>query len=112
MKAKELSQGDVILVSFDPSMGHEQKGYRLALVVSSQRINWLTNGIIKVVPISTTNNDFPLHIPLPGEMKTTGKVLLQQEITLDLNSRNFKLTERAPKEFVSKVVDILIAEYE
>lgn len=112
MEAKELSQGDVILVSFDPSMGHEQKGYRPALVVSSQRINRLTNGIVKVVPISTTRNNFPLHIPLPNGMKTTGKALLQQETTLDLNSRGFKFTEKAPKEFVSKVVEILIAEYE
>ena len=112
MEAKELSQGDVILVSFDPSVGHEQKGYRPALVVSSQRINRLTNGVVKVVPISTTHNDFPLHIPLPSGMKTTGKVLLQQERTLDLNSRSFKLAEKAPKEFVTKMVEILIAEYE
>lgn len=112
MEAKELSQGDVILVSFDPSVGHEQKGYRPALVVSSQRINRLTNGVVKVVPISTTNNDFPLHILLPKEMKTTGKVLLQQETSLDLNSRGFKFAEKAPKEFVLKVIDVLIAEYE
>lgn len=112
MEAKELSQGDVILVSFDPSVGHEQKGYRPALIVSSQRINRLTNGVVKVVPISTTHNDFPLHIPLPSGMKTTGKALLQQETTLDLNSRGFKFAEKAPKEFVSKVVEVLIAEYE
>lgn len=86
----------MILVSFDPSMGYEQKGYRPVLVVSSQRINRLTNGIVKVVPINTTNSDFPLHIPLPSEIKTAGKVLLQQEITLDLNSRGFKLAEKHP----------------
>lgn len=111
MQSSQLVQGDIVLVSFDPSVGHEQKGYRPALVVSGSRFNRLTNGIVKVVPISTTDNDFPLHIPLPDELKTKGKVLLQQETSLDLNARSFKFVEKAPSEFVSKIVAILIAEY-
>ncbi|WP_270022525.1 type II toxin-antitoxin system PemK/MazF family toxin, partial [Lactobacillus crispatus] len=32
---KDFHQGDVIMMNFDPTKGHEQAGYRPALVVSN-----------------------------------------------------------------------------
>lgn len=38
-----VSQGDIIKVNFNPQKGHEQAGYRPAVVVSNDFFNLKTN---------------------------------------------------------------------
>ena len=38
-----VSQGDIIKVSFNPQKGHEQAGYRPAVVISNDFFNQKTN---------------------------------------------------------------------
>ncbi|MCD7777284.1 MAG: type II toxin-antitoxin system PemK/MazF family toxin [Clostridiales bacterium] len=56
-------QGEIIKISFNPQSGHEQVGYRPAVVVSNNDFNKYTKMAL-VCPITNTNNSFPLHIPL------------------------------------------------
>lgn len=56
-------QGDIIEFDFSPSEGHEPKGRRLALVVSTDRFNIATSMTL-VCPVTTTDNGFPLHMRL------------------------------------------------
>lgn len=106
-----VRQGDLIKVSFNPQHGHEQAGYRPALVVSNDEFNVRTNLAI-VCPITNTNNGFPLHVPLDSRTKTTGVVLCEHVRTLDLNSRPNVFIERIPDDILKRITDIIHAEVE
>ena len=106
-----VSQGDIIKINFDPQMGHEQAGYRPAVVVSNNFFNKKTN-LVLVCPITSTNNMFPLHIPLDDRTQTNGVILCEHIRALDLNARPHKVIERLPQDLITKVVDVVYAEIE
>lgn len=106
-----VNQGDIIKVNFNPQRGHEQAGYRPALVVSNNVFNEKTN-LTMVCPITNTDNKFPLHIPLDKRTKTTGVVLCEHIRTLDLKAREYKFVESIPEDILRQVCDVLIAEIE
>ena len=43
-------------------------------------------------PISNTKRDYPFYVPLEGT-KSTGKVLLDQLVTIDFRARKYKFVE-------------------
>ena len=99
-------QGDIILISFDPTVGHEQAGYRPALVVSNSDFNNASN-LVLVCPITKTNRKKPMDIPLKNT-KTKGYVLCEHVRAVDLQSRGYKMTvDDVPKELLLQVTDIL-----
>lgn len=100
-------QGDIVFLEFDPQAGHEQKGRRPGLIVSNNTYNQFTN-IAMVCPITSTNRNFPLHVKLDERTKTTGVIMCEQVKALDIHARNVSFFEKAPKEIVEEVVDILI----
>ena len=106
-----VKQGDIIKVSFDPNSGHEQAGYRPALVVSNNEFIKRTK-LAMVCPITNTDNHFPLHVPLDARTKTTGVVLCEHVRTLDLQSRKCRFVERVPEDILKLVTDIISAEIE
>lgn len=106
-----LKQGDIIKVNFNPQRGHEQAGYRPAVIISNDFFNAKTNLAI-VCPITNTDNKFPLHIPLQGKTKTTGVILCEHVKTLDLNARQYSFVEKLPKELLKQVIDIVFSEIE
>lgn len=106
-----VKQGDIIKVNFNPQRGHEQEGFRPALIVSNNYFNQKTNLVI-ACPITNTNNKFPLHIPLDERTITTGVILCEHVKTLDLNARGYKFVEKIPNDILADVIDILYAEIE
>jgi mRNA interferase MazF len=100
-------QGDIIFLEFDPQAGHEQKGRRPAFVMSNNTFNQFTK-IAIVCPITNTNRRFPLHVPLDERTKTTGVIMCEQAKSLDITARNASFFEKAPKDILEEVVDILI----
>ncbi len=106
-----VKQGDIVKVSFNPQQGHEQAGYRPALVISNDDFNARTR-LVVVCPITNTHNNFPLHIPLPDGLVSTGVVLCEHIRTLDLNVRQHVCVETVPPEFLRHVIDIVYAEIE
>lgn len=106
-----VKQGTIIKVDFNPQSGHEQAGYRPAIVVSNDFFNLRTNLTI-VCPITNTNNQFPLHIPLDARTVTTGVILCEHMKALDLNARNYRIVEQAPEDILRNVVETLYAEIE
>ena len=103
-----VKQGDIIKISFDPSVGHEEAKYRPGLVVSNDDYNDYCGGVVLVCPISHAK-DFPLHIDLPDGLLTDGKVLCEHIRALDVNARGYKYVESVPTEFVCKITEILKA---
>lgn len=106
-----VKQGDIIKLNFNPQAGHEQAGYRPAVVISNNFFNSKTNLSI-VCPISNTNNKFPLHIPLDDRTKTTGYILCQHVKSLDLSQRDFKIIEKLPNDILENVIDIVFSQVE
>lgn len=103
-----LKQGDIIKADLNPTLGHEQAGYRPLLVVSNDYTNKVVRDIIKVLPITSTLRNFPLHIPLPDDLITHGMVLVEQEKAIDISYRSYKYIEHVPDEFLDKVINILM----
>jgi mRNA interferase ChpB len=87
------------MVNLDPTQGHEQKGMRPALVLSTTAFNAL--GTVLVAPIAQ-GGDFARHAgfaaPLTGAgTKTQGVALVNQIRMLDLESRKAKRIETVPE---------------
>jgi toxin-antitoxin system, toxin component, mazF family len=106
-----VKQGTIIKINFNPQSGHEQAGYRPAVVISNNFFNQKANLSI-VCPITNTNNHFPLHIPLDERTKTTGVILCEHIKSLDLNSRTYQEIEELPKDVLDRVIDVVYSEIE
>ena len=103
-----VKQGNIILVDFDPQLGHEQRGRRPALVISNSLFNKFSEMAI-VCPITNTDKDHPLHVKLNAKTKTTGVVLCDQIKTMDIKVRNFKIIENIPEDILGNVLDIVFS---
>ena len=108
MAAYIPAQGDLIALSFDPQSGHEKKGRRPALVLSTDLFNRLT-GLAFVCPITNTNRDLPFHVALAEASSVTGFVMVEQVKSIDYRSRRAKFIERSPEPVFREVLSILDA---
>lgn len=108
MPAYIPKQGDIIVVTFDPQSGHEQKGRRPALVVSKELFNRST-GMVIVCPVTSTKRDYPFHVPIPKGSKLTGFVMVEQVKSIDFRSRKAKRIECGKDDLLSEVLSILDA---
>ena len=106
-----VKQGTIIKINFNPQSGHEQAGFRPAVVISNNVFNQKAKLAI-VCPITNTNNHFPLHIPLDNRTKTTGVILCEHIKALDLNSRTYQEIEKLPQDILQNVIDIVYSEIE
>ena len=108
---KGLQQGQILMVDFNPTSGHEQKGYRPALVVSNSDFNQLCGGMVKLMPITSNTKPFPLPLALPYLINIHGVVELDQERTLDLSDRGFKVVDEVTTDFMEKLKKVNFATY-
>ena len=106
-----VKQGTIIKINFNPQAGHEQAGYRPAVIISNNIFNEKTKLSI-VCPITNTNNHFPLHIPLDNRTKTTGVILCEHIKALDLNSRTYQVIEDLPRDILENIIDVVYSEIE
>ena len=101
--------GGIYKVSLDPTLGHEQRGYRPVLVVSPQKYN-RKSGLALVCPITSQRKGYPFEVPLSLE-KLEGVVLVDQVRALDWQARKFvyigKLDNKAFEEVRAKLLAIL-----
>lgn len=101
----DLRQGDIIFIDLNPTKGHEQRGHRPCIILTQNNPN--LNYMFGVAPITTTNKEFPLHVKLPKELETYGKVLLDQHRMIDIESRGFSFKEKAPMDFAKKCTHLI-----
>jgi mRNA interferase MazF len=106
-----VKQGDIIKLSFSPQSGHEQAGYRPAVVISNNFFNAHTNLTI-LCPITNTNRPFPLHVPLDSRTKTSGTVLCEHVKALDLNSRPYTQLEKIPEDLLDEILSVVFSQIE
>ena len=100
-----MNQGDVILVDLGTTVGHEQHGYRPAVVISADHFNRC--GLSIVFPISNqTEGPYRVQIPAEytAEFGTTGCVLLAHMRTIDTHKRKYKWLGQVKPEFVHEIL--------
>lgn len=84
-------RGDIIWMSFDPTLGHEQRGQRPAVVLSNTKYNKVT-GLAIVCPITNKTKGFVGEIPLPVGMNTKGVILSNHVRGVDWTRRNVRFS--------------------
>ena len=94
--------GHVIKIDMNPSMGHEQGGWRPAIVLSPSAYNAKTS-LVVALPITNQVKGYPFEIRLPVQMKTTGVILTDQIRNLDWSCRRAKFVEIAAAEVLKAV---------
>ena len=98
----------VIKIDFDPSEGHEQSGWRPAIVLSPSSYNGKTR-LVVAVPVTNQVKGYPFEVQLPVGMKTRGVVLADAIKNLDWYTRGARYVETAPMEIVHAVHERLAA---
>lgn len=84
---QDVRRGDIIKVSFDPTVGHEQAGYRPALVVSDKTFHTAT-GFALCLPITSKKKGLLFEVDVASN-EITGVVLPHGARMLDLKHRDF-----------------------
>lgn len=97
-------KGDLVILIFDPQVGHEQKGRRPALIISNKSFNKAL-GLAIACPITNTNRDFPFHVKVDTE-NLTGFIMTEQIKSIDFNARKVKFVESLDEETLNKVLGI------
>jgi len=106
-----FDRGDIVSVPLDPAMGHEQRGTRPALVLTTKEFNKL--GDVLVAPISQ-GGDFARYagfaVTLTGTgCKTQGVALVNKIRMLDLAARKARKVERVPQVVIDDAIARLVA---
>jgi mRNA interferase MazF len=99
------TKGDVINISLDPSLGHEQKGFRPALVLTD-KIYTEKSDLIICLPLTTSIKEYPFEVVVEFKDKK-GVVLVDQIKTLDIVARKYKILGQISKEKMIEI-DLLL----
>jgi len=97
------NRGDVVWMEFDPCVGHEQRGHRPALVLSTQEFNSKTHFAV-VCPITNQVKGYPFEVAIPKGFDVKGVFLTDQVRSLDWQARKASFVCRLPHEVVERVL--------
>lgn len=106
-------RGEVWNANFSPATGHEQKGYRPALILSDDRLNSSPAELVIAVPVTTTKRGIPWHVQInapDGGLRETSYALCEQVRAISkkrLRSRRGMLQGPALQEVEDRVQVLL-----
>lgn len=95
-RSRVFQPGDLIKINFDPQAGHEQAGWRPALVISEAAYNERSN-LALICPITSQAKGYPFEVPLPETCAVRGVVLADHVRSADLKACGAKYVGAAPK---------------
>ena len=81
----EFLQGELLFVDFEPHVGREPSKYRADVVVSSDELD-RRSSICMAVPVTSTDNGHPFHVPIDCG-GVFGWACVEQKKGLDLRAR-------------------------
>jgi mRNA interferase MazF len=99
-------RGDVVWITMDPTLGHEQSGRRPALVVSPGAYNGKV-GLAILCPITSRVKGYPFEVPVPDGLPVEGVVLADQARSLDWRARQAEPACVLPPESTAAVLQRL-----
>jgi mRNA-degrading endonuclease toxin of MazEF toxin-antitoxin module len=100
-----MDRGDIYFVALDPTAGHEQRGHRPVLVLTTANFNKLTGAPV-VLPITRGGafaRNIGFAVALSGT-KISGLIRCDQPRVLDPTARKAKKVERAPDQIVEEAL--------
>ena len=101
-------QADIIMIDLNPTKGHEQRGYRPAVVISKNVFNENTNMII-VCPITSNVKYFPTHYKLEDSKNIQGSVLCEHIRSIDYDTRKVKFVEKLSNNDFLSIITLMNA---
>lgn len=99
-------KGDIVVLQFDPQLGHEQSGKRPGLIISPSEFNKIT-GFAVVCPITKQRKGYPFEVKITGTVNTTGVVLSDQLKSLDWNARKAEVVDKVDRECIEQVDELI-----
>ena len=100
-------RGDVVWLSFNPQVGHEQSGHRPAVVISPRAYNRRV-GLALFCPITSQVKGYPFEVVLPAGLGVEGAVLSDQIKSLDWRVRKARRIGALPPE-IPEILEETIA---
>ena len=79
-------QGDVVSINFDPSARHEPAGRHYAVVISPWDVNRMSS-LTVLVPVTSVDNGYPLHVRIADGNAIYGFVQCEALRAVDLSAR-------------------------
>ncbi|BAP86331.1 programmed cell death toxin MazF [Paucilactobacillus hokkaidonensis JCM 18461] len=102
-------KGDLVLINFNPSMGHEIQKYRPAMVISNSRYTEMT-GLALVCPITHADHNRLSKIGLLIKISTnkiSGFVNPLQFHTFDYRKRDMQFIAKADKPILMQAMQTI-----
>ena len=96
-------RGDVVVLTFDPQVGHEQSGRRPAVVLSPAIYNE-RSGLAVFAPITNQIKGYPFEVLIPAGHPVTGAVLADQLKSLDWQARRARYISTLPAQVLQEVL--------
>lgn len=94
----KVERGSIVWLNMYPTKGHEQNGWRPAIVISDGLIDPENTYFAMIVPVTSSVKGYPFEVPIPLGIETphqrvvfselSGVVLTDQAKSLDLNARD------------------------
>jgi mRNA interferase MazF len=89
-------RGDLVRMTFDPQVGHEQAGRRPALVLTPSSYNGRV-GLALLCPITSRSKGYPFEVALPDGLPVYGVILCDQVSSYDWKARSVEHIARLPE---------------
>jgi mRNA interferase MazF len=99
-------RGDVVWITLNPQLGHEQAGRRPAVVLSPAAYNGRV-GLAVLCPITSQIKGYPFEVPIPEGLNVTGVILADQIKSQDWHIRQAEWICTLPPATVAEVLDKL-----
>jgi mRNA interferase ChpB len=105
LAGKTPNQGDVILISLDPTLGSEIRGTRPVLVLSNQEFNRLGRALVGPITQGSFERVEGWAVTLMGSgTQTQGAAVISQCRVLDWQTRQAKRIETVPLEIMEEAL--------
>lgn len=99
-------RGDVVWITMNPTVGHEQSARRPALVLSPAAYNGKV-GLAILCPITSQVKSYPFEVRVPDDLPVEGVVLSDQAKSLDWRARGAEFLCTVPQESTLAVLQRL-----
>lgn len=98
----------MFFLDFNPTIGHEQKRFRPAVVISNNIFN-INTKMVMVCPITSNEKEFPTHYKLEDTKKVHGAVLCEHIRSIDYEIRNLNFVEKLSNNDFISIITLLNA---
>jgi mRNA interferase MazF len=95
-------RGDIVFLDFNPIKGHEQRGYKPALIISPASYSDRSS-LALFLPITSQQKGYPFEVLLPEGLQARGVILADQIKSLDWRARQIKYIETVTPAVIAEV---------